>query len=123
MMKVGSVIPSKKYMIKHELHGLLIYILNSLYLSQSKKKQKKMDGHFLFKLININKPLKRIMLSTLKPFFFLTLQLLEVINMQLLPKISVHYTGNRSWEYSKLSGRICHLDLLANCHDLFTKIV
>ena len=71
------------------------------------------------KNLNINKPLKQIMLSTLKFFNPLTPR---GDQHAISPKnIGTHYLGNRSWEYSKLSGRICYLDLLANCHDLFTK--
>ena len=52
----------------------------------------------------------------------LTLKLLEVINMYLLPIISLHYPANRLWEYSNLSGRSCYLDLTPNSHTWFTRI-
>ena len=58
------------------------------------------------------------MLSTLKPFLCLTL---APTDDQLLLKISIHYPGESLWEYSNLPGRSCYLDLLANCHNLFTK--
>ena len=38
--------------------------------------------------------------------YCLILELPEVINMEILPKISIHYPVNRYWENSNLSGRV-----------------
>ena len=44
-----------------------------------------------------------------------------MINMQLLPKISVHFSANTLWECSNLLGRICCIDLTSNSHNQFTR--
>ena len=44
----------------------------------------------------------------------LNLQPPEVMNMWLLLVIFKQYPANRSWEYLKLSGRSCYLDLTPN---------
>ena len=48
------------------------------------------------------------------------LQLPEVINMLLLPLISIHYPANSPWKYSNSLGRSSFLDQTPNSHNQFT---
>ena len=50
-----------------------------------------------------------------------TLLLPEMINMSLLPIVSVHYLANRWWEYSNLSGTRYYLDWIQNSWNQFTR--
>ena len=38
----------------------------------------------------------------------------EVINLKLLPIVSLQYLAIGKWEYQNLSGRSCYLDLIPN---------